>query len=330
MVSIKNNKGQAFPYFFMMTIVLVICWMMLINLGKLVKDRMMMQNAADNAALSVACYRARVLNKIGQLNFLIACALYGTEYGVSNWHVFGAWAGPFGTPHPAIYVPECLIDNQKKIAAVGDLLLASKPTPCPGTGGGSGESSQIISGIRNLVKGMVTAQDSLRLPYPGLATIYANKIAKRQEINANGDECGADNVIILKAWWLSIPPIPIVLPQGLHLHFYQPKNYADEKKSWMYADKDEFNKNNKIVVIATKNSGSSSNKGYPFGAWFFNLTDWPSIRTIAAAGVYNASGPMFVFKEEDKISPVIKAYRKAEKGGWDAHLVPVGGYGVRH
>ena len=67
----SRSRGQAMPYFFMMMVVLVLCWAMIVNIAKLVKDRMMMQNAADNAALSVAVYKARVLNKLGQLNFLM-------------------------------------------------------------------------------------------------------------------------------------------------------------------------------------------------------------------------------------------------------------------
>lgn len=349
----SRSRGQAMPYFFMMMVVLVLCWAMIVNISKLLKDRMMMQNAADNAALSVAVYKARLLNKLGELNFLIGCALYGTEFGVTNYHNFGVGGGVYGVCSGvgAPILPMVMVDNQQKIACIGDMVLTGIPKCASGTGNGSGEASQTVSAIRNLVKGMVTVQDSLRLPFPGLAVIYANKIAKRQELNANGDECGADLVAVTsglslglernengikyfktKATYISIPPIPIVLPPGLHVHIWNAEDYAEEQKSWLYADKDKFYKDCKITVVATKYGDSDSNKGYPLiGNWFG--INWPMIMTTASAGVYNTEGIMFPEETKgspsDKISPVIKEYRKAEKGGWDAHLVPVGG-GLKH
>lgn len=229
----KAVRGQAMPYFFMMMVVLVLCWAMIVNIAKLVKDRMMMQNAADNAALSVAVYKARVLNKLGELNFLIGCALYGTEYGITTYHPIVAAPGVYGVcTFPAWLVIPNSPDNQQKVAFETDSCL-----PCSGTDNQQTERSMTVSAIRNMVKGMVTVQDSLRLPFPGLAVIYANKIAKKQEINANDDECGADLVAVTsglslglernengikyfktKTTCISIPPIPIVLPPGLHIH----------------------------------------------------------------------------------------------------------------
>lgn len=349
---IKIPRGQAMPYFFMMMAVLVLCWAMIVNIAKLVKDRMMMQNAADNAALSVAVYKARVLNKLGQLNFLIGCTLYGTEFGVSNYFHGGVFAGPYGICSPVpLYVPMAAVDDQQKIACVADIMSLGIPKCAGGTGSGSGEASQAVSAIRNFAKGMVAAQDSLRLPFPGLAVVYANKIAKRQELNADDDECGADLVAVTsglslglernengikyfktKTTYVSIPPVPIVLPPGAHGHLWLTEDYAEEEKSWLYADKDKFYKNQKITVVATKYGDSDSNKGYPLiGNWFG--ISWPTVMTTASAGVYNTKGSMFPEETKgspsDKISPVIKEYRKAEKGGWDAHLIPVGS-GLKH
>jgi hypothetical protein len=354
--TIHSQKGQAMPYFFMMMVALVMSWMMLINVGKLMTERIMMQNAADNAALSVATYRARVLNKLGRLNHTLACLLYGTEAGVSNYFYGGAFAGPYGVCSPVpVYVPEMMVDNQQKIAAVPDIMLLGMGKCASGTSSGSDETSQTISSIRNLVKGMVTMQDAIRLPYPGGAAVLANNIAKIQQKSADGSDTGADNAAVIpwggangyklgllrnengikyfstKTIYISVPPIPVVLPPGAHAHVWLTEEYAQEDKSWLYADKEEFYKHHKITVLATKNAGTESS--YPFAAGLFGNITWPSIQTMASAAVYTstentADGPMFTIEENgspgDKISPAIKAFRNAEKGGWDAHLVPLG------
>jgi len=347
----NRRTGQAMPYFFMMMIVLAMSWMMLINVGKLMTERMMMQNAADNAALSVACYRARVLNKLGQINYLIGCALYGTKTGLTNWHIIGVFTGPYGVCSPVpIYIPEAVVDNQQKIAAVPDVMMLGVPKCSMGTASGSDEQKATISSIRNLVKGMVTVQDSIRLPYPGGAAILAKNIAKLQQRNNAGEDTGADLAAVIpwggangyklglernengvkyfasKTIYISVPPIPVVLPPGLHVHIWLPEDYAEEEKSWLFADKEEFYKHHKITVLATKNADTE--KGYPFGAGLFGGIKWPTIQTMASAAVYNAQGPMFPLDDKDspgdKISPVVKEYEKAEEAGWDAHLVPLG------
>src|SRR3989339_34221 len=96
---IKNKgSGQVMPYFLIMMVVLIISWAMLLNIAKLLRDRMVMQNAADNAAISVAVYKARVLNTLGKMNYLIACALYGGENGLLSYHEYAALVTPTGWP----------------------------------------------------------------------------------------------------------------------------------------------------------------------------------------------------------------------------------------
>jgi hypothetical protein len=66
---------------------------------------------------------------------------------------------------------------------------------------------------------------------------------------------------------------------------------------------------------------------------FFHIT-WPRIITSAAAGVYNTytekkdDGRMFPLeyrgRTSNKISPVLRAWKKTREHGWDAHLIPVG------
>ena len=64
----RHQSGQALPFFVLCMVMLCLFWFMMINLGKLVKDRMMMQNAADNAALTASILKARALNQLGLIN----------------------------------------------------------------------------------------------------------------------------------------------------------------------------------------------------------------------------------------------------------------------
>ena len=77
------------PYMLVMMVVLIISWAMMLNIAKLLTDRMMLQNAADNAALSVAVYKARVLNTLGYFNYLMACTLYDGEAGLAEAKIKG-------------------------------------------------------------------------------------------------------------------------------------------------------------------------------------------------------------------------------------------------
>ena len=75
-----NNKGQVLPYFLIMSMILVISWAMLINIAKVIRDRMILQNNLDNAVISVANLQARTLNLLGVTNHLIATVLSTSAY----------------------------------------------------------------------------------------------------------------------------------------------------------------------------------------------------------------------------------------------------------
>jgi hypothetical protein len=68
---LKNNKGQTLYYFLILTVILVISWAMMLNIACLIRDRISLQNEADYIALSLATYKARILNFLGGTNYLI-------------------------------------------------------------------------------------------------------------------------------------------------------------------------------------------------------------------------------------------------------------------
>jgi hypothetical protein len=67
----RQCSGQVAPFAIISILMLAMLWMMLVNVSKLVKDRIVMQNAADCAAQSAACIRARGLNQVGFLNSIL-------------------------------------------------------------------------------------------------------------------------------------------------------------------------------------------------------------------------------------------------------------------
>ncbi|MDR1942111.1 MAG: hypothetical protein LBQ47_07270 [Endomicrobium sp.] len=72
---LKNNKGQTLYYFLIFTLILVISWAMMLNIAKLIRTRMTMQNDADSFALSLAVHKARTMNMVANLNYLIGSLL---------------------------------------------------------------------------------------------------------------------------------------------------------------------------------------------------------------------------------------------------------------
>jgi len=99
---LKGSKGQTLYYFLIFTFILVVSWAMMLNIAKLIRDRMIMQNLADNTILSIATHKARTMNFVGACNYLIGFLLrvgtrgefvqmptYGTDMVAS--FPFGDW-----------------------------------------------------------------------------------------------------------------------------------------------------------------------------------------------------------------------------------------------
>lgn len=341
------------PYMLVMTVILVICWAMIVNVSKLIKDRMMMQNAADNAALSIAVYKARVLNRVGKLNYQMACVLYDGPYGLieaiagvdpvgtRNYSYYGEYNGAYGTCSswlaPAYFMR--FSDNQQAVACMDDMSHGF----CPGTDKGIFSSDKNVKLVKDYIDFAVKHQESIWRPFPGLAAIYAREIASRQEIDARGNPCGPKDLLDVliprglslglkvnenKVKYYETYSVCISIEAlGYHKHLFGTPHFTYESpKSWLYADITKFARSQKIVVTATKRSNAESNKGYPLlGKWLG--IKWPDITVVAAAAVYNRNGPMFPLdypsNPSNKISRVWKEYQKSKKGGWDAHLVPI-------
>ena len=116
-----NKKGQVLPYMLVMSIILILSWAMMLNIAKVLRDKMILQNTVDNAAISIANLSARTLNLLGQTNYLMATVLSTAGYPESltfdtllNKHVPKWMRGPVEillVYTPRLYVPSFSTDK---------------------------------------------------------------------------------------------------------------------------------------------------------------------------------------------------------------------------
>ncbi|MCX5778956.1 MAG: pilus assembly protein TadG-related protein [Elusimicrobia bacterium] len=312
----RSNRGQALPYFLIMMLVLVMSWAMVVNIAKLARDRIMMQNAADNAALSAAVFRARTMNLIGEANYLMSVTLA---------------SGAFPCLVP---VPLCNIDY-----VGGSARNIPFPFSDVNCHGGVGEYSVEYGGVNRLrytVNMLARFQQLLVLNYiPGTIRI-AHEIGRRQEINAAGVPSGADEVVVIPGELASsivgqisgggahlalAESIGNLSPEKLlgieritkkisyyktinlgttifeHYHAVIPQKWRQDDVAW-YKTRDTFFQQ-KLVAIAVKRSASPSNAGYPWFGRMFNATSWPTMVTVAAAAIYNTGTEMFPTTDQE-------------------------------
>lgn len=285
----RPDSAQALPYFILMLFALIGAWAAIINIAKLLQERMMMQNAADNAALAVAQYQARVLNTIGYLNNSIGRAL-------------AAGAFPALTPI-ALY-------NQQYVGHPADAKCKMPPT-FMGLGFESREESRHIAALASLVKTYSEAQKKLVDMYPAVSQLIANEVAARQQYDSDDNKTGARLAVVyplkisglkkndLKIKYYKTKIHEVSWPQGKHAHIFLPEEYRTDDISWYYIDNENlFAANRKITVTVVK----PPPKGYPtfgklLGIRFSN--PWLGTTAVASAAAYNPRGPSFPLKKNN-------------------------------
>ncbi len=296
-----NNKGQVLPYYLMTMMVLLVCWAMLLNMGKLLKDRIVMQNAADNAALSVAVYRARTLNLLGKANELM-----GT--------VLACGAFPMLVPLPTY-------DIRYVGGSISNFPYPLSDVHCRGGFENSVDYAG-VNRIRFTVRSLSNFQKALVWAYPVQSLAVAQSIGKRQELNASNEPSGADRVLLIPGHLAESLTEGLASPEGIfsslsperllgvrrnssrityfktrnmgatvsrHYHIVLPVKWTTEDVSW-YVAGNKFHQQ-KIVALAVKGGSSGSNAGYPVFSSLLNVS-WPSTMAVAAAATYNTKGSM--------------------------------------
>ncbi len=312
-LNMRNRKGQVLPYMLIMSIVLILSWAMMLNIAKVLRDKMILQNTVDNAVLSIANLSARTLNLLGQTNYLMATLLSTAGYPESltfdilfKKHV-PVWmryeAEKLLEYTPRLYVPSFSTDK-----VCGSMI----PGPlCDYKCNSISTRYKGVKLLRETVQGIQKFQDLL------LDKIYAfNYLLLLQQFSKDDmtilvmPSRFAKNITdfnlsslanINSKDWLGIKRNSKKIKyyktknycfniKAVHVHFVGAEEYKTDEYSWYVQDENFYDK--KFVAIGRK----SLNKNYPLFKGIFGIK-MPSLTAFSAAGVYNVKGPMLPEKE---------------------------------
>lgn len=280
------KKGQVLPYFLILSVILLLSWAMMVNIAKLLRDRMILQNSVDNAVLSVATLQARTLNLLGAGNHLIATILSTASY-----------------PKIAMF-PAFSADK------IGGSMI---PGPfcdykCSGSSGFKmTESYTGVLRMKKTVNKIQKFQDYVIDMYVFNLVRVVKEISDEDDIITVIPSRFAKNFTSLTKT-ITDPEILLGIKRnkkgityyktinycgdfhGKHYHLLNAKQYTKDKVSWYVQDKNFYDK--KIIAFGVKVSSGNTKKGYPFFAEMIGI-NYPSLYAVSAAGVYNTKGAMF-------------------------------------
>lgn len=301
---LKDEKGQILPFAVLTLLALVMFWMTVVNVGKMVRDRIMLQNAADAAAQSAVCVKARALNSIGSINALL---------GVPVQSLGGI---PLEPLIELVLGDAPIIKPIKKLIAkfLRKLNFPEVIVWWPYLG----------TGLPNLyVKSWITLQEFYNYTLGGvLAYIIAHNVAKENGadyIIASPNIFSLDGALerneglIVYCDTVEILGVPIPIPTDWQ---YDAKRWLELKE-----DEDEVHNALKVTVVAFKKAERGF---YPLGKGLLGIDKMPAICAIASARPYNTRGPMFPSNGQSLGIPALTEYLSSMFGGYDAHLIPVG------
>ena len=284
----NNRKGQVLPYTLVMTIILILSWAMVINIAKVLRDKMILQNYVDNTVISVANLQARTLNLLGTTNNLMATVLSTASY-----------------PVIAMF-PSFSTDK------VGGSMI---PGPfsdyyCPKAGVAVNERYSGVLKMKKLVNSIQQFQDLLLTNYMVQSVLLLNKIPSEDykvfvvpSRYAKGTNFMNFNITDPKVW-LGIKRNTKGITyyktmnfcfdaKSRHYHIVIPRQYMKDNVSWYVQDTDFYDK--KLVAVGVKTS--SKKEFYPLFKNIFDI-NMPIIYSLGAAGLYNTKGAMFPEKED--------------------------------
>ncbi len=284
----KNRKGQVLPYMLVMSLILILSWAMLINIAKLLRDKMILQNYVDNTVISIANLQARTLNILGTTNNLMATILSTASY-------------------PAI----AMFPNFSTDKIAGSMI----PGPfsdyyCPKAGFAVNEKYSGVLKMKKLVNSIQQFQDILLKNYMVQSVMLLNKIPDKNfkvfvvpSRYAKGINFAGFNIVDPQVWlgvkrnykgitYYKTDNFCIDF-KAKHYHIVLPIQYMKDKVSWYVQDKDFYDK--KLVAVGVK--VTEKDDFYPLFKNIFDI-NMPILYCFGAAGLYNVKGEMFPEKED--------------------------------
>ncbi|MDR3306627.1 MAG: hypothetical protein LBS61_03030 [Endomicrobium sp.] len=294
----KNNKGQTLYYFLILTVILVISWAMMLNIACLIRDRIRLQNEADGIALSLATYKARVLNFLGSANYLIGEALsLGmnpriTQLASYSTDVIGGFPA---TMNPSFENPL----SDLKHETFGH------------------KKDEGVRKIKFIIDTIQKAQDlAVKSYYSYHCSILADNISK--DCNILLFPSRPEKNLGLKRnskginYYSTINLACIYLDASMHFHILSRNKRKQSKYSW-FVEGDRFSEQKVKVVLRKKINGRK-----PLFAKFIGI-HYPQIMTFSAASPYNVKGSMFP-KIEDSFTGATKTTMVLSEAASLSHL----------
>jgi hypothetical protein len=281
---LKNNKGQTLYYFLILTVILVISWAMMLNIACLIRDRIRLQNEADCIALSLATYKARVLNFLGGTNYLIGEVLsLGMNPRITQLVSYSTDViGSF----PATMKPSF----ESSLSDLKHETFGHK-------------KDKGIRKIKYIVDTIQKAQDlSIKSYYAYHYSILSGNISKDYNILLSPSR--PEKNLGLKRnskginYYSTVNLACVYLDASMHFHILSRNKYKQSKYSW-FVEGEKFSEQ-KVKVVLCKKIG----KRRPMFSKFLGI-HYPQITIFSAASPYNVKGSMFP-KTEDTFTGATK------------------------
>jgi hypothetical protein len=281
---LKNNKGQTLYYFLILTVILIISWAMMLNIARLIKDRIRLQNEADCIALSLATYKARVLNFLGGTNYLIGEVLsLGMNPRITQLVSYSTdMIGGFpATMKPSFESP------------LSDLKHESF----------GHKNDEGVRKIKYIIDTIQKVQDlAIKSYYAYHYSILSSNIFK--DYNVLLLPSRPEKNLGLKRnskginYYSTINLACIYLDASMHFHILSRNKYKQSKYSW-FVEGEKFYRQ-KVKVVLCKKIG----KRRPIFSKFLGI-HYPQVTVFSAASPYNVKGSMFP-KTEDTFTGATK------------------------
>jgi len=288
--------------------IVVLSWAMMLNIAKLIRDRMVMQNEADNAVLNLATHKARTMNFVASMNYLIGTVLslgmepnwvqipyYSTEKVGS--YVYGDLGNGFDQKkgdgagmlkdivNGLQKAQDVALYNEEAYNLFVWIELAEKgyymdPLGIP-------TDMEKYLGIKRNTKGITyiytysTTVKGIRIVYNPLPNFGQYEMDEMSgESNSQGDWGTVKKIL---------SPITTV---GKLIGRGSTVEYKHDDYSWYVADKDNIS-NQKIRMTIIKLASDSDR---PLFAKLLGIS-YPIMVANSAAAIYNTKGTMFPSKE---------------------------------